>query len=208
MSRADPLPKLRSSAHGAVIDCATLNAYPKSAQTALLAQAAEIFFETANTKNFASAEAKQAFFNCWFGNYAQTQPGAFLLAVSGGEVIGYVAGCIDSFAKSSQPITRAIGYFTPAFYAAIEAYPSHYHINVKPAWQGKGTGRKLAARFAALCAEAGSPGIHIVTGAASPAVKFYEACGFVRLDAGCALSSGHALLACALDAPSKEQIRT
>ncbi len=208
MNRADPLPRPRNSTQRAVIDCATLNAYPKSAQMALLAQAAEIFFETANTKNFASTEAKDTFFKCWFGNYAQTQPETFLLAASGGEITGYVAGCIDSFAETSQPITGAIGYFTPAFYAAIQAYPSHYHINVKPAWQGKGTGRQLAVRFAGLCAEAGSPGIHIVTGAASPAVKFYEACGFVRLNPGCALSSGHALLVCALDAPSKEQIRT
>jgi GNAT superfamily N-acetyltransferase len=145
----------------------------------------------------------------WFSNYAGTQPEAFLFALStDGEVCGYVAGCIDSFSASSKAIIGDIPYFTSAFCAALRAYPSHYHINVKPGLQGKGVGRLLTGRFMQICADAGSPGVHVVTGASSPAVKFYEACDFERLPSGAWIGAEHAILARAINAPSKEQMRT
>jgi GNAT superfamily N-acetyltransferase len=158
-------------------------------------QARDIFFETANTKSFASEDDKHAFFMRWFGHYAGTQPEAFLLALTpDGQVCGYVSGCIDSFSPASEAIIGDIPYFTPAFCAALAAYPSHFHINVKPGLQGKGVGRLLTARFVQLCTDAGSPGIHVVTGASSPAVQFYEACNFRRLPPGAWIGAGHAVL--------------
>jgi GNAT superfamily N-acetyltransferase len=160
--------------------CLTLSEADPEKREFWLTQATEIFFQTANTKTFASAEEKSAFFMCWFGNYVRSQPDAFLLAIDKGEAIGYLAGCLDSYAGASQSIIGDIGYFTPGFREALKAYPSHFHINVKPDYQGRGVGRGLVARFSELCGSAGSPGMHIVTGGMSRAVKFYDSCGFRR----------------------------
>jgi GNAT superfamily N-acetyltransferase len=172
-------------------------------------QAKDIFFETANTKSFGSAEEKHAFFMRWLGHYARTLPDAFLFALTPeGDVCGYVAGCIDSFSEASHAIIGDIAYFTPPFCAALKAYPSHFHINVKPGLQGQGVGRLLIRRFLQICADAGSPGVHVVTGALSPAVKFYEACDFKRLLPIGSIGAEHAVLVRAIGAPSKEQMRT
>jgi len=180
----------------AVLECVTLRLCPPAERARLLAQATDIFFETANTKSFGSAEAKHAFFMRWLGHYASIEPEGFLFALTpGGGVCGYVAGCIDSFSVGSKAIIADIPYFTPAFCTALAAYPSHFHINVMPGSQGKGIGRQLTARFVRICAEAGSPGIHVVTGASSPAVKFYEACNFKRLSPGTWIGGEHAVLA-------------
>jgi ribosomal protein S18 acetylase RimI-like enzyme len=186
-----------------------LSLCPPGERAHWLGQAKDIFFETANTKTFDSEEEKQAFFMRWFGHYAGTQPEAFLFALTpDGEVCGYVAGCIDSFSAASKAIIAGIPYFTPAFCAALAAYPSHFHINVKPGLQGKGVGRLLTDRFVQICERAGSPGIHVVTGASSVAVKFYEACNFKRLSLGAWAGAQHAVLVRATSAPLKEQMHT
>ncbi|MGO8954069.1 MAG: GNAT family N-acetyltransferase [Rhodomicrobium sp.] len=154
-------------------------------------------------KDFGLAAARRAFRNRWFGHYADTQPGAFLLALTPqGDVAGYVAGCIDSFSAASRIIVSDIDYFTPAFCSALKNYPSHFHINVRPGYQGKGIGHRLIARFLQICAEAGSPGIHVVTGASSRAVRFYEACGFRQAIPYAGASPGLAVLVRATRAPS------
>jgi GNAT superfamily N-acetyltransferase len=192
-----------------LLKCVTLSLCPPEERAYRLKQAFDIFFETANTKSFGSAEEKHAFFMRWFGHYAGTQPEAFLFALTpDGDASGYVAGCIDSFSGASKAITGDIPYFTPAFCAALAAYPSHFHINVKPGSQGKGIGRQLTGRFVQICANAGSPGIHVVTGASSLAVKFYEACDFKRLSPCPWIGAQHAILALAIGVPSKEQMRT
>ncbi len=127
--------------------------------------------------------AKGAFCERWFGRYLDTQPGSFYLALDGGgAAVGYLAGCLDSFSRSARGIIRDIPNYTPAFRKAVASYPSHFHINVKPGYQGNGIGRLLVARFLEACAAAGSTGVHVVTGAQSPAVRFYQACGFKPLD--------------------------
>jgi hypothetical protein len=172
-------------------------------------QAREIFFETANTKSFGSAQEKHSFFMRWFGHYAEMQPEGFLFALTpDGGVSGYAAGCVDSFSASSKAIIGDISYFTPAFCAALAAYPSHFHINVKRGLQGKGVGRLLTGQFLQICADAGSPGVHVVTGASSPAVKFYEACNFKCLSPRGWIGPEHAILVRAIGAPSKGQMHT
>ncbi len=167
-----------------------------------LAQAEAIFFGTAYTMSFSSPAAKLAFFNRWFGCYAETQPQTFLLSIGqDGDVTGYLAGSIDSYSAASKRIRAGIDYFTPAFCEALKDYPSHFHINVDPANQGQGIGHRLTVRFLDICAEAGSPGIHVVTGASSRAIKFYEACGFRRLTLQPEADAGHAVLVYATAAP-------
>jgi len=131
----------------------------------------------------------------WCGRYAEVQPGAFLVAFDHEKrVLGYLAGCIDSFGESARAIASEIDYFTADFCAGMQAYPSHFHINVSPVHQGRGVGHSLTMHFIDLCRRSGSPGIHIVTGAASRAVRFYEACNFRCLAPGVAASAAHAVM--------------
>jgi GNAT superfamily N-acetyltransferase len=184
--------------------CVTLSECSAPDRARLLAQAREIFFETALTKSFASPAARQVFLQRWFGNYVDAYPAAFLLALDeSGDVAGYIAGCLDSFAPASKTITSDIDYFTPSFRDTLKNYPSHFHINVRPGLQGRGIGHILTARFAEICASAGSPGIHVATGATSRAVKFYEACGFRRVTPYPGAEPGLAVLIRATDAPQK-----
>ena len=86
--------------------------------------------------------------------------------------------CLDSFAESARSIIENISFYTPPFCSALRDYPSHFHINVKPGFQGQGVGRLLLARFVQLCRDRASPGVHVVTGATSRAITFYRMCGF------------------------------
>jgi GNAT superfamily N-acetyltransferase len=148
----------------------------------LIEEAAAIFWETAYTRSFETLAAEDAYYRRWFGRYLDTEPERFFLALDGGgSVVGYLAGCADTFAPAARPIAEEISFYTPAFRAALLPYPSHFHINVKPGRQGGGVGRRLVARFVQCLGEAGASGVHVVTGAQSRAVHFYEACGFERI---------------------------
>ncbi len=145
----------------------------------LVGEATQIFFETANIKVFDSPLVQEAFYERWFGHYLKTDPATFLLALDGnGAAIGYLAGCLDSFSQPARLIIGDISFYTPAFCFALRDYPSHFHINVKPGYQGRGLGGLLLTRFVQLCRERGARGIHVVTGTESRAVNFYRTCGF------------------------------
>jgi ribosomal protein S18 acetylase RimI-like enzyme len=162
--------------------CVTLAEIALERRPALFSDATRIFYETSYVRTFESRAASGAFFARWFGNYAKSQADAFFIALDAREqAVAYLAGCIDSFSAATACIRDAIDYYTPAFSSALQDYPSHFHINVEPSFQGKGIGRHLVDRFSRLCRDSGSAGMHVVTNEASPAVKFYEACGFRRL---------------------------
>ena len=157
----------------------TLTELEASARPALVSQAVQIFFETAHIQEFDSLLGREAFYQRWFGHYLEADPASFLIAIDeAGAAVGYLAGCIDSFSKQASHIIEDIGFYTPAFCAALRDYPSHLHINVKPGRQGKGIGQLLMARYFALCRKRGSSGIHVVTDTKSRAVHFYRLCGF------------------------------
>jgi GNAT superfamily N-acetyltransferase len=162
-----------------VTDVSPLTKKDAAERARLIHEATQIFFETANIKAFESAAAQDAFYQRWFGRYLKADPASFFLALDGnGAAIGYLAGCLDSFAESARSIIESISFYTPPFCSALRDYPSHFHINVKPGFQGQGVGRLLLARFVQLCRDRGSPGIHVVTGATSRAITFYRMCGF------------------------------
>ncbi len=60
-------------------------------------------------------------------------------------------------------------------------FPAHLHINLAPAFRGRGIGKALVDAFAALAAAAGAAGIHVVTGKGMRNVRFYESCGFATI---------------------------
>jgi GNAT superfamily N-acetyltransferase len=165
----------------ALVEIVSLAEVAPEEQPSRLAEAAAIFYETANTKTFDTPSAKEAYYRRWFGCYADSAPEALFLALDGGAVVGYLAACFDTFSDAARLIADDIPYYTPSFRAALSAYPAHFHINVKPGQQGKGVGRRLVSRLLEACQTAGSTGVHVVTGAGSRAVEFYEACRFRRV---------------------------
>jgi GNAT superfamily N-acetyltransferase len=154
-----------------------------SGSEAFLAGIERVFWATAGTRVFSNEAERTAYRDRWLGRYIRHFPESVLVAERGGEVAGYLVGCPDSFAEAAAPVLSDLGYYTPEVLAAACAFPAHFHVNVGPGWQGQGVGRQLVAGFAMMCLEAGSPGLHVVTGNASRAAAFYLSCGFrPRLD--------------------------
>ncbi len=59
------------------------------------------------------------------------------------------------------------------------SYPAHLHIDILPAGQGRGMGRKIMDIFLDKLRELQVPALHLQVGKANPgAIKFYERVGF------------------------------
>ncbi len=66
--------------------------------------------------------------------------------------------------------------------AIVAEYPSHLHIDLLPAAQGRGAGRRLVQRLATSLHDAGSSGIHLgVSSRNHRAIGFYRRLGFAEL---------------------------
>jgi GNAT superfamily N-acetyltransferase len=64
----------------------------------------------------------------------------------------------------------------------LASYPAHLHIDLLPAAQGQGWGRRLIEQFLARLRELGVRGVHLGVGKAnSGAVQFYSRVGFQRV---------------------------
>lgn len=64
----------------------------------------------------------------------------------------------------------------------VAAYPSHLHIDLLPAAQGRGLGRTAMETLLASLAAAGSPGVHLGVGKRNVrAIGFYARVGFERV---------------------------
>ena len=144
-----------------------------------LAQIDTIFFAASNTQQFADEGERGAFHERWLGRYLDRYRQHFFLALGPeGRVIGYLAGCLDN--PAHQLLFADIGYFA-ALAALTQLYPAHLHINLDADWRNRGIGARLIEAFCAHAAAAGSPGVHVVTGAASRNVGFYQRTGFHQL---------------------------
>ncbi|HJR24887.1 MAG TPA: GNAT family N-acetyltransferase [Acidimicrobiales bacterium] len=139
--------------------------------------------------------------------YAVLEPEhAFVLDDGTGDAVGYAVGALDTHAFEDRleaewwPAARArhadpagvdtieglfLGYLHGPPRAAadlVAAYPSHLHIDLLPAAQGQGWGRRLMETlFAALRAD-GSTGVHLgVSEANGRAIAFYTHLGMTEL---------------------------
>lgn len=126
-----------------------------------------IFFEASGTKTFVDDEARSQFRERWLGRYLRDFPQWAYLAIAGdGELAGYLVGAID------EP---------PAFddfRLAAERFPAHLHINLAPQFRSRGVGALLIDTFASAAAQAGAPGMHVVTSSDARNVRFYQRTGF------------------------------
>jgi GNAT superfamily N-acetyltransferase len=138
-----------------------------------------IFFEASATKSFASEKERATFRERWLGRYLVHEPQwAYVACDADGSVAGYLVGSIDDPRRSGR--YGDVGYFLN-FADLTESYPAHLHVNLAPTYRNRGIGADLIAAFAADAAKAGAIGLHVVTGAGSRNVHFYERNGFREL---------------------------
>jgi ribosomal protein S18 acetylase RimI-like enzyme len=141
------------------------------------------------------------------GPYAFLEPQLGFVLDDGREAVGYVLGTADTaaFARaySERWIPRLAGRYpvppqppvTPEdqllalhyrperlLWPGLPEYPAHLHIDLLPAFQGAGYGRRLLETFAAAAAGAGAPGVHVCVVAGNvKAIGFYCRLGFETL---------------------------
>jgi GNAT superfamily N-acetyltransferase len=151
-----------------------LTALPEIGQRMLEIDA--IFFEASNTQIFTDDAERAAFRERWLGRYLDHWSDlAFVANDARGHVAGYLVGCLDNPALS--PLFDDVGYFK-TFATDCDRYPAHLHINLRADVRGQGIGSALIGAFAAAAAEAGAPGMHIVTSKSARNVGFYLRNGF------------------------------
>ena len=129
--------------------------------------------------------------------YLEQEPENCLVAEDeSGKIQGYVV-CAKDFAKYETCLRekyktdagRAVNMMVENSIASIQFfakdYPAHLYINVTREWQRKGTGRAL---LIALCDKLRAEGVKglmmDVSNYNTGAMRFYENCGFRRLDMG------------------------
>jgi GNAT superfamily N-acetyltransferase len=149
-----------------------------AADAAAKASIDAIFFGASGTQSFVSEVERQAFRLRWLGRYLAADAEHCFVAVAEGGVIGYLVGALDDPAVGNR--FADIGYFNDLAHLT-SIYPAHLHINLAPETRSQGIGARLIEAFAAHALAKGSPGMHVVTGAASRNVHFYAACGFVEV---------------------------
>ena len=133
----------------------------------LIGQLDAIFFEASGTKSFVSQDARAAFRERWFARYLVQHPQwAYVALAPDGTLAGYLVGALDE------------GSGFEDFAVAASEFPAHLHVNLAPAFRGRGIGADLIEAFAADAARAGAKGMHVVTSADARNVRFYERVGF------------------------------
>lgn len=136
--------------------------------------------------------------------YFELEPESLFVAVSGGELVGYLAGCVDTaaFPSEEQRMSRAISghrlflkrrplaFFARAALDAVRPgpsagepddprYPAHLHINLVPEARGTGAADALMARWFERLDRVGAPGCFLQTLVENVrAGKFFERWGF------------------------------
>jgi GNAT superfamily N-acetyltransferase len=162
------------------IDDITLREVPDGRMSAeVAAQVDAIFFEASGRRSFASPHERATFRERWLGRYLRGGTDVVLVAEDRqGTVAGYLVGALGNPAEQDR--FADIGYFRAEFGALCRRYPAHLHINLAPAFRSRGIGARLIAAFAVRAAQAGSPGMHVVTARDARNVRFYARCGLTE----------------------------
>jgi GNAT superfamily N-acetyltransferase len=139
----------------------------------------DIFFAASATQSFASAAERTAFRERWLGRYLAHEPQwAYVARDANGVVAGYLVGSVEDPRRSGR--YGDVGYFLD-FANLTESYPAHLHVNLAADYRNRGIGGDLIDAFAGDAARTGAAGMHVVTGAKSRNVRFYERNGFREL---------------------------
>lgn len=143
----------------------------------------------------------------WAGPYLFLEPDLAFVLDDGRQPVGYVLGTADTatfvesyrkswlprFAETLPARTSAAGPEEEQLLSIfrhpermlcpeLSGYPAHLHIDILPAHQGGGNGRRLIETFAQAVARAGAVGLHVaVSPTNTRAHGFYLKVGFERL---------------------------
>jgi GNAT superfamily N-acetyltransferase len=138
------------------------------------------------------------------GPYLRLEPELAFVLDDGGRAVGYVLGTADTatfvrrYAAEWIPLLGDRYPVPPApprtaeqdmvalhhnparmLVEGLAGYPAHLHIDLLPAYQGRGYGRQLVRRFAETV---DAPGVHVAMVTANvPARGFYDRLGFTVL---------------------------
>ncbi|KAB2918380.1 MAG: GNAT family N-acetyltransferase [Hyphomicrobiaceae bacterium] len=144
----------------------------------LMAQIDSIFFE-ASGRTFEPGAEREAFRERWLGRYLQGGTDEAIVALAqDGRVAGYLVGAMEN--PALQDRFADISYFRAEFAGLCRTFPAHLHINLDPAFRGRGIGGRLIEAFAARAGAGAAAGMHVVTGKGMRNVRFYERCGFAE----------------------------
>ncbi|MBE7699073.1 GNAT family N-acetyltransferase [Oerskovia sp. Sa1BUA8] len=143
----------------------------------------------------------------YLGAYLAFEPGLAFVADDGTGAVGYVVGTADTreFEERCErdwwPALRArypLDVFPPEAADAglvrllhapptadpevLDLFPAHLHVDLLPAAQGGGNGRRLLGLLFDALRERGVQGVHLgVSETNTSAIGFYEHLGFVRV---------------------------
>lgn len=143
--------------------------------------------------------------------YTETEPQSVFIADNGGEVVGYVTGCVNTkrFVRAMTwrivPAVFVKALFRGALWhpqtvrllrvnlslwlengyrndATIREYPAHLHVNVRHGFRGQRLGQQLVEAFCERAHMAGASGVHAgVSAENAPACHFFEEQGFAEV---------------------------
>jgi GNAT superfamily N-acetyltransferase len=169
---------------------------------ALIEQIDTIFF-AASSRTFPPGPERDAFRDRWLGRYLRGGSDALFLALHGEDTVaGYLVGAVEN--PAVQERFADIAYFRIEFAALCRQFPAHLHINLSPAFRGRGIGARLIEAFAGYAAGQGAAGMHIITGQGMRNVRFYERCGFRQVGAAPWKGGDVVFLARSLEPPSAQ----
>lgn len=149
---------------------------------------------------------RESWADVWTSYYTDREPGSLFVGTMGADVVGYLAGCMDTASmhpNTDQLIVTAIWrhwlFFRPGtapflFRAMLDGlrdkdsarddfidprWPAHLHIDLLPVARGAGLGKALMARWLRQLTEVDSPGCHLATLVENTRARmFFEKAGF------------------------------
>jgi GNAT superfamily N-acetyltransferase len=140
-----------------------------------------IFFETSVRKQFASEEERSEFRYRYLDLYLMTPEWVWVLVDSLStplqphSVMGYLVAAPSTTEEHFLQVP-ALESFREEI---ISTYPAHLHINLTERARGNQTGSKMLSVLELELSDRGIRGVHLVTGARSRNVSFYQKNGYV-----------------------------
>ena len=160
----------------------------------------------------ATMEDRHAFLDAFYAYYTDLEPEHTWVACADGEVVGFLAGCVDTRAHDRKLMRVIIPHLTGNLLRGkyhfgkrslhyiggllggwlrreftqvdLDAYPAHLHINVESGWRGYKLGQRLMEAYLGQLREFGVSGVHLNTTSLNEiACRLYEKMGFRLLDA-------------------------
>jgi len=157
-------------------------------------------------------EDRNAFLDAFYAYYTDLEPEHTWVACADGDVVGFLAGCVDTRVHNQRLLRviiprltgnllrgkyhfgkRSLHYFGGMLggllrreftQVDLDTYPAHLHINVVSAWRGYKLGQQLMEVYLRQLRKLGITGVYLDTTSLNEvACRLYVKMGFGLLDA-------------------------